>query len=96
MTTFFLFGSYSKEALSGIDARRTRRAEEVIHGFGGKLHSVYGLLGKPDIVMIVELPGIPEAMQASIMISKATGLSFETKPAVPVADFDRIAEAALK
>lgn len=46
MTTFFLFGSYTQDALDGIDADRTKKAEEVINGFGGKLHSVYALLGE--------------------------------------------------
>lgn len=95
MTTFFLFGEYSHDALTGIDAKRTKRAEEIIGGFGGKLLSVHALLGKPDIVMIAELPGVPEAMQASIMLTKATGIAFESKASVPVATFDRLAGEAL-
>lgn len=94
MTTFILFGSYSKESIAGIDARRTRKAEEIIEGFGGKLRSVYALLGSPDLIFIVELPGIQEAMQASLMITRATGISICTNPAVPVADFDRLAVEA--
>ncbi len=94
MTTFILFGTYSRESIAGIDARRTRKAEEIIEGFGGKLRSVFALLGSPDLVFIVELPGIPEAMQASLMITRATGISIKTTPAVPVADFDRMAAQA--
>ncbi len=90
MTTFFLFGSYSRESIVGIDARRTKKAEEIIEGFGGKLRSVYALLGTPDLVFIVDLPGIQEAMQASVAITRSTGVMLTTAPAIPVADFDRI------
>ncbi len=82
--------------MSGIDAKRTKQAEEIIGGFGGTLKSVYALLGPTDLVFIVELPGIPEAMQASIAIGKATGIKFSTAPAVPVAEFDELAEEALR
>ncbi len=90
MTTFFLFGDYTQEAAGGINARRTKKAEEIISGFGGKLHSVHALLGEHDIVMIAELPGMPEAVQVSMSLLKSTGISFSTAPAIPVADFDRL------
>ncbi|MFP4376883.1 MAG: GYD domain-containing protein [Spirochaetales bacterium] len=92
MTTFFLFGTYTKDAIDGIDAKRTRLAEEIITGFGGRLHSVYALLGQYDIVMIAELPDMPEAVQASIALYKRTGITFTSAPALPVADFDRLAD----
>lgn len=90
MTTFFFFGKYTEDAASGINAKRTKKAEEVIVGYGGKLHSVHALLGMHDIVMIVELPGPPEAIQVSIALFKATGIAFTTSPAIPVADFDNL------
>lgn len=93
MTTFFLFGTYTQEAVDGIDADRTKKAEEIITGYGGKLRSVYALLGELDIVMIAELPGVPEAVQVSIALSRDTGIAFSSYPALPVADFDRLASA---
>lgn len=95
MTTYFFFGSYTQDALDGIDAQRTKAAEEIITGFGGKLRSVYALLGDIDIVMIAELPGVPEAVQVSIALNQKTGISFSSAPALPVADFDRIASGVL-
>lgn len=95
MTTFFFFGSYTEDAIEGIDARRTKAAEEIITGFGGKLRSVYALLGESDIVMIAELPAVPEALQVSIALTRATGIRFRSAPAMPVADFDRLAEGVL-
>ncbi len=95
MTSFFLFGSYTQDALDGIDAERTKKAEEIITGFGGKLRSVYALLGEYDIVMIADLPGVPEAVQVSIALNRDTGIAFTSYPAIPVADFDRLATAVL-
>jgi len=95
MTTFFFFGTYTRDAMNGIDAKRTRTAEETIEGFGGKLRSVYALLGDHDIVMIADLPGVPEAMQVSVALSKKTGITFSSCPALPVVDFDRLAPDAM-
>ena len=96
MTSFFLFGSYTQDALDGIDADRTKKAEEVISGYGGKLHSVYALLGEYDIVMIVDLPGVPEALQVSIALTRDTGIAFSSCPAIPVVDFDRLASEVVQ
>jgi uncharacterized protein with GYD domain len=95
MTTFFFFGSYTRDAIEGIDARRTKAAEQIIAGFGGKLHSVYALLGESDIVMIAELPAVPEALQASIALTRKTGIRFRSVPAIPVADFDQLASGVI-
>ncbi len=95
MTTFFLFGTYTSESIEGIDARRTKKTEEIVSGYGGTVRSVHAILGPYDIVIIVELPGVPEAVQVSLALSKATGLSFTSAPAVTVADFDRLARNAL-
>ena len=95
MDTYFLFGTYTQKALDGIDAKRTKLAEGIIQGFGGSLRSVYALLGQHDIVMIVELPGLPEALQVSLALSKETGIAFSSVPAIPVAEFDRLASGVM-
>ena len=91
MVTFLLFGSYTQDALDGINAERTKRAEEIIAGYGGKLRFVYALLGEYDIVMAADLPGVPEAVQVSIALTRETGIAFISMPALPVVDFDRLA-----
>jgi uncharacterized protein with GYD domain len=90
MTTFFMFGKYSKEAVKGITAKRTAKAEQLIAGFGGKLRSVYALLGEYDMVIIADLPGTEEVFHASIEIAKETGIAFTTSPAIAMADFDTL------
>lgn len=91
MTRFFFFGTYTNNAIDGIDAKRTKLAEELIEGFGGKMLSVHALLGRDDIVILADLPGVPEAMQVSLAVYKKTGIRFTSHPALPVAEFDRLA-----
>lgn len=47
---------------------------------------------------IVELPGVNEAIRASIALSKAFGIAFSTAPALPIEEFDKLvgAEPALQ
>jgi uncharacterized protein with GYD domain len=92
MATYFMFGSYSEEAVKRISARRTEKASELIAKYGGTLKSGYALLGEDDLVLIVDLPGVEQAMQVSVALTKLTGISFTTVPAVPVDTFDKIME----
>ena len=96
MTTFFLFGNYSSDSIKKIDQKRTKKAEKIIQGFGGTLKWVYALVGQDDLLFMVELPGVPEAVQVSLAISVETGISIRSAPAVPVALFDDLAVAALR
>ena len=91
MATFFMFGKYSPGAIKEISAKRTEKANGIINKYGGTLKSSYALLGDKDLVLIVDLPGVEEAMKTSIAIHKLTGISFTTSEAVPVEDFDRLA-----
>jgi len=90
MATFFMFGKYSSEAVKGISPKRTKAAEEVINKFGGKMESIYALLGEKDLVIISTFPGVEAAMKASVALSKMTGISFTTLPALPVEEFDKL------
>lgn len=90
MTTFLMFGKYSTEALRGISAARTKKATALIEKLGGQVKGIYALLGEWDLVCIVEMPSIEAAMQASVALSKMTGIGFTTAPAVPVEEFDRL------
>lgn len=91
MATFLMLGRYSPEAAKGITAARTGQVESLIRKFGGELKSAYALLGKYDLAMIVELPGVEEQMKASLALQKLTGISFLSFPAVTVEQFDRLA-----
>lgn len=91
MATFFMFGRYSSvEALKGMSQKRTKEAENLVKKFGGKVESIYALLGEKDLVIISTFPGVENAMKASVALTKTTGISFTTVPAVPVEEFDKL------
>ena len=90
METFFMFGKYSKDALGKMSMERTRKAMNAVQKLGGRVKSVYALLGDDDLVFIVSLPGPGQATLASIALTKMTGISFRTSPAIPVDEFDRL------
>ena len=90
MTTFFLFGKYSEQALKKIRPERTRKVIGTIQKFGGRVKSVYALLGANDLVFIVNLPSAAQATMVSIALARMTGISFTTSPAIPVEEFDKL------
>jgi uncharacterized protein with GYD domain len=90
MATFVMFGKYSAEAIKGISAARTAKANEVVKKNNGSIKSMYALLGENDLVFVIEFPGTEEAMKASIAMNKLTGISFTTSEAIPVDRFDTI------
>jgi uncharacterized protein with GYD domain len=90
MTTFFMSGIYSLEAVEDISAERTAAGEKLIGKFGGKVHATYALMGEQDLVLIVDFPDVQQAMKASVALSKLTGISFSTAPAVAIAEFDQL------
>ncbi len=92
MTTYFMFGRYSADAVKAMSPQRTQKATDVIKGFGGHVKSMYALLGAIDLVFVVMFPGTEEAIKASVALSKMTGISFTTAPAVTVEEFDKLME----
>jgi len=90
MTAFLMFGEYGAESVREITAERTREAIALVESFGGKVKDMYALLGAYDLVFIVDLPGTQEAMKVSIKLSRSTGISFTSCPAMSVEHFDRL------
>ena len=88
MSTYFLTGTYGADAIKGISRKRTADVTKMIEDIGGKLVSVYLLLGEKDLVIIAEFPGLKEAIIGSVSISKITGISFTTNPAITAKEFD--------
>ena len=90
MAKFFMYGKYSQEAIKDISADRTKKALDVITKAGGKVSSMYALLGKYDIVLITDFSGIADVMKASIALNKLTGITFTSFPAISIEEFDKI------
>jgi uncharacterized protein with GYD domain len=85
-----MYGKYSKEAMEGISADRTNKALDAIAKAGGKVNSMYALLGKYDIVLIADFPGVAEVMKASVALNKLTNISFTSFPAITIEEFDKV------
>lgn len=90
MSTFFMLGKYSSEALKGISSGRTDKALKLIKKFAAEVKSMYALLGEIDLVFILTFPDVEKAMQASVALNKLTGISFTTLPALTVEEFDKV------
>ena len=90
MSTYFFFGKYSTQSLKNASSARTRKAEHIIGRFRGQVKAMYALLGEHDLVMIVDLPGIDEALKVSMGLTKLTGIAFTTFPAIGVSEFDKL------
>jgi len=88
MITCFMFGKYTFESLREISADRTKKAVILINELGGKVTSMYALLGEQDLVFIVDFPDINHAIKASVALTNLIGISFTTSPAVTVEEFD--------
>ena len=90
MAKFLMFGRYSLEAIKGIDKERTKKVVGAIEKAGGKVNSMYALLGKYDLVFVVDFPDIRDAIKASVALTRLTDIAFTTSPAVTVEEFDKI------
>ncbi len=90
MQTFVMLGKYSAEAVKDISANRTEKAVGLIKDLGGKVLSMYALLGGYDLILITEFPSLQVAMKASLGLDILTGISFSSYPAISVADFDKM------
>ncbi|MCX5699646.1 MAG: GYD domain-containing protein [Candidatus Omnitrophica bacterium] len=90
MAKFFMYGKYTKEAIGDISADRTKKALDAIAKAGGKVNSMYALLGKYDIVLITDFPGVTEVMKASVALNMLTNISFTSFPAITMEEFDKV------
>jgi uncharacterized protein with GYD domain len=90
MATFVMFGNYSLDSVKEISRKRTDKAEALIVENGGSLVSGYALLGKVDLMLIIDFPGIEQAMKTSVGLAKLLGISFTTAPAVSIEQFDKM------
>ena len=84
MPIFMMFGKYSSESLKGISSERTDRAVNLIKKHGGKVISMYAVLGEHDLVFTLDFPDAEKAMATSVELNKLTGISFTTSPVVEV------------
>lgn len=94
MPIFMMFGKYTAEAMKGIGADRTTEATAVIEKNGGKVVSMYAVLGEHDLVLTLDLPSAEVAIATSAALNRLTGISFTTSPVVEVEKFDTLIKKA--
>jgi uncharacterized protein with GYD domain len=90
MPIFLMFGKYSPKALTGVSSQRTKQAVKIIEKHGGKVISMYAVMGQHDLVFTLDLPSSEEAMLVSVELNKLTDISFTTSPVVDVEQFDKL------
>ena len=90
MATFFMFGKYTSEAIKEVSIERTQQAVAEIKKLDGKMIAMHALLGEYDLLFCVSLPGVEDAIKASVALQKLTGISFSSCPAVSVEAFDQL------
>ncbi|MGB5984780.1 MAG: GYD domain-containing protein [Desulfobacterales bacterium] len=90
MMTFFLFGKYTPESIQKISLKRTEQIVNEIKVLGGKVNAMHVLLGEDDLLLCIQLPGMDEAVKASVNLTRLTGISFKTLPAISVERFDQL------
>lgn len=93
MMTFFLFGKYTPESIKGISLKRTEEISAEIRNLGGEIGAMHVLLGEYDLLFCVHLPSIDDAVKASVNLTRLTGITFKTYPAVTVEKFDELTTA---
>jgi uncharacterized protein with GYD domain len=92
MSTFLMFGNYTQDSVGRISARRSDEAQKLVKDLGGEVDAGYALLGKTDVLLVVDFPSVERAMKASVELAKLLGISFTTSPAVSMEDFDKLIE----
>ena len=90
MSIFLMFGKYSSEAMKKISPDRTEKAREVIQKNGGKIISMYAVMGEHDLVLTIDFPDADKAIATSVALYKLTGIHFTTSPVVDVEQFDKL------
>jgi uncharacterized protein with GYD domain len=94
MAIFMMFGRYTTEAMRGISPERTEKAVRIIEANGGKVVSMYAVMGEHDLVFTLDFPESDKAFKTSVELNKLTGIAFVTSPVVDVETFDRLIATA--
>ncbi len=94
MPTYVTLWKYTKDGL--VDMRKTPERFEVvkkiINDAGGKLLSIYGLIGTYDVITIMEAPDEKVATSIILKICSKGRITSETMPALAINDFLKIAK----
>ena len=81
-----IYPGFFKECLCAAD----KKAIKIIEKSGGKVISMYAVLGEHDLVFTLDFPDVEKALSTSMALNNLTGISFSTSPVVDVEKFDSL------
>lgn len=90
MSIFLMFGKYSSDGARDISSDRTEKARAVIQKNGGKIISMFAVMGEHDLVFTIDFPDADQAIATSVALYRLTGIHFTTSPVVDVEQFDKL------
>ena len=92
MQIYYMLGKYLPDGLENISNDRTDKCRGIIERLGGEIILMNALLGEYDLAFVIKFKGHEQALEASLALSKITGISFSSWPAISVSEFDEIAK----
>ena len=92
MPTYVTLWKYTKDGLMDIKKtpKRFDLAKKIIKESGGKLLSIYGLIGEYDVITVMEMPNEKVATSTILKICSTGRITSRTMTALSVEDFLKI------
>jgi len=89
MALYVTLWKYTKDGL--MEVKKTQKhfemAKRVIKDAGGKLISIYGLMGQYDLITVMEMPNDKAAATTILKICSTGRITSETMPAISFDEF---------
>ena len=80
MPIFIMFGKHTQDSLKDVSVQRTKIAAKIIEKNGGKVISMYVVMGEHELVLTLDFPDAEKAMCASMGLKMLTGISLYSLP----------------
>ena len=94
MQTYVTLWKYTKDGLMDIKKtpKRFEFVKKVINSAGGKLLSIYGLVGEYDVLTVMEMPDEKAAAATILKICSTGRITSQTMTALSLDEFLKIAK----
>ena len=85
MTIYVMLGNLKHDAFGTIESleERDKKAAQVIHSLGGKIITLYYLLGRYDFIAIIDLPTKEALVTFLTIVGKYGTVRTETLETIP-------------
>lgn len=90
MSLYLMYGKYQTGTMEDISSERTEKAKQVIKENGGTLKAGYAVLGRSDLLFIVDFPDIADVVKTSLTMKDMFGIRFSTNGAMTIEEFDKL------